>query len=326
MTSRNLLTVLALLAVATTGAFANSLSRERNAVASPRNIEQKPLVAFYTALESSRFLAEEKTSTESGGSNFYRNNPYLRVALGFLVPGLPQHLNGQWRSYGYFALEGASIAGLIVLNSQANARQERYTQLAGKARSNYVYPGLRNNSEEITDPSLPGYGEYYENLTKWESSGDYDDDPSQEGVQPETNPGTYNGHQWEIAKINNYSGTNGGLPVPENSQEEINALEAYMQQVYPMRYNWDWTGLDAESQRYLDLFNSSGDAFRRRSTFATILLANHLISGLDVLIQERVNRSQFMRSNRLRLHLEMEQRRVTGSIAVQPRLSLSHRF
>ncbi|MBN2289091.1 MAG: hypothetical protein JXQ83_07125 [Candidatus Glassbacteria bacterium] len=253
-------------------------------------------------------------------------NPVLRVALGFMVPGLPQYLSGQWRSYGYFALEGASLAGLVVLNSQGSSRQERYIQLSRLARSNYVYPGLRNNPEEITDPSLHGLGEYYEDMTKWPSSGDYDDDPSLDGVQPESDPQTYNGHQWEIAKINSYSGTSGGLPVAESRQEEINALEAYKNKVYPAQYNWDWTGLDLENERYHELFYDSEDALRRRSTFATILLANHLISGLDVLIQERINSSRQLRAARLGLHLEACRPGAPGDRGLRPRVCLSHRF
>ena len=158
------------------------------------------------------------------------------------------------------------------------------------------------------------------------SSGDYDDDPSLEGIQPESDPRTFNGHQWEIAKINNYSGSNGGLPVPENSQEEINALEAYKQKVYPMEYNWDWTGLELENQRYHYLFARRENALRRRSTFATILLANHLISGLDVFINERLNRNRHLKAARLRLHLEMNPPQDAGFLQARPTVSISHQF
>ena len=196
-------------------------------------------------------------------------NPPLRVLLGFLIPGLPQYLDRKWRSYGYFAVEGVSIAGLVVLNSRGNSYMNRYINLARTARTNYVYPGLRNNPEELSDPSLPGYGEYYEDLLKWPSSGDYDNDPSKEGVQPETDPRTYNGHQWKIARINNYTLTNGGLPVPASPAEEARALEAYKSAVYPSAYNWDWTGLERENEEYHRLFDRSEDSFRRMNPLST---------------------------------------------------------
>ena len=318
--------VWALAVVSLADAFGYSPDRERGSVSGPQRVERAPLVSFVSAEKGTEIFAENETFALSEDSRSSSTNPALQVVLGFLVPGLPQYLDGQWRSYGYFAVEGASIASLIVLNSQGDLRRERYLRLGWIVRSNYVYPGLRNNPEEITVPSLPGYNEYYEDFTKWPSSGDFDDDPSLEGVQPESDPRTYNGHKWEIAKINNYSGTNGGIAVPENPQEEINALEAYKQMVYPIEYNWDWTGLEQEKQRYHELFEKSEDALRRRSTFVTILLANHLVSGLDVLIQNRINRSRYLRSARLRLHLKMDPVQGPTGREFQPRVSVSHRF
>jgi len=326
MSKHLILLVWALVVVSLAEAFGYSLDRERGSVFGPQRVEQAPLLSFVSTEKGTEIFAENETFALSEDSRSSSTNPTLQVVLGFLVPGLPQYLDGQWRSYGYFAVEGASIASLIVLNSQGNSRRERYFKLARLVRSNYVYPGLRNNPEEITVPSLPGFNEYYEDLTKWPSSGDFDDDPSLEGVQPESDPRTFNGHKWEIAKINNFSGTNGGLAVPENPQEEINALEAYKQIIYPSEYNWDWTGLEQEKQRYHELFDKSEDALRRRSTFVTILLANHLVSGLDVLIQNRINRSRYLRNARLRLHLKMDPVQGPAGRGFQPRVSVSHRF
>jgi len=324
MSKQSILFVWALVAFSLSAASGRPPYREQESALRLQKPGQPPAASFLLAEKPAVNLAAKDVFPLGKSSGSSRMNPALRVALGFMIPGLLQYLDGHWRSYGYFAVEGVSVAGLIVLNSQGNSRQQRYIQLSRLARSNYVYPGLRNNPTEVTDPSLPGYGEYYEDLTKWPSSGDYDDDPSQEGVQPESNPGTYNGHQWEIAGINNFTGTNGGLPVPANPQEEINAIEAYKQKVYPIEYNWDWTGLDLENERYHEFFESKEAALRRRSTFATILLANHLVSGLDILIQERINRSRRMRAARLRLHLETAP--LPDGLGIQPRVSVSHRF
>lgn len=297
----------------------------------PRKVEELPLVTYGSPQMQDRnqdYRASSGFSLLGEGSGSFTKSPAFRIALAFLVPGLPQYLDGKLRSYGYFAVEGTSIASLIVLNSQGNIRRNRYIELSETARRNYVYPGLRNNPTEVSDPAAGGFGEYYEDLTKWPSSGDYDDDPSREGVQPETNPGTYNGHQWEIAKINSYSGTSGGLPVSQGIQEEINALEAYKRSVYPKELNWDWTGLDREETRYHEAFHSYDDAKRRRSTFTALLVANHLVSGIDMLIQERLSRS--LQKARLELHLKLRKRKMTyGRDALQglqPAFTLSRRF
>ena len=251
----------------------------------------------------------------------------LEVALGFIVPGLPQLLRNQWRSYGYFAVEATGIGSLIVLQRQGNERRERFKVLAQVPRSNYTYPGYRDNAEEIADPLPIGFGEYYEDMIKWPSSGDFDNDPTISGVQPETDPRTYNGHQWEIAKINNYSGTFGGLPVPVNEAEEQAAMQAYLEAVYPMEYNWDWTGLDSQYDEYHHWFYHSEDAYRKRSTFKTLLVANHLVSGIDMLIQWRINTSKAMQSQNLELKLEGTQvANSAGVVSARQNLSLHKSF
>lgn len=254
--------------------------------------------------EKGGMLKQQTEAREKGGRLKNLSAP-VRILLGLLVPGLPQFFDGKVRSYGYFAVEGIGVAGLVLLTSEGSSNERRYINLARAARGNFIYPGLRNNPGESVDPMLAGFGEYYEDLLKWPSSGDFDNDPSLEGVQPETDPRTYNGHQWEIARINNYSTTNGGVPVPASPAEVQAALEAYMNKVYPSQYNWDWTGLDDENDRYHRIFDKSENAYRQRSTFAAILFANHLVSALDVLIAERINSNSYLKASNLQMHFEM---------------------
>ncbi len=241
---------------------------------------------------------------KKSGSEFVRDlHPGIRIALGALVPGLPQYLEGQWRGWAYFAAEGAAITGMVFFNAQAHDRVDRYHEISRQARRNFVLGGLRNNPEEVPEEMSGGFGEYYEDLTKWTSSGDYDNDPSREGIQPETDTRTYNGHQWQIARINNYSGTNGGIPVAQSAEEEARALAAYSEAVYPLQYNWDWTGLESSETLYHKVFNSAEDSYRRRNKFTAVLLANHIISAIDMLVMEKINQTRGMRNNSLSLVL-----------------------
>jgi len=271
-------------------------------------------------------VLNQKAPDQDKGSKLKNLSPPLRVLLGLLVPGLPQFFDGKIRSYGYFAVEGVGVVGLILLTAEGGSNEKRYINLARVARGNFVYPGFRNNPEEGTDPILPGMGEYYEDLLKWPSSGDFDNDPSRSGIQPETDPRTYNGHQWEIAQINNYSAANGGIPVPASPAEEQAALESYKRQVYPSQYNWDWTGLDQENDEYHRLFDKSENAYRSRVKFTAILLANHLVSALDVLVAERINRDSFLKSSNLQIHFEMHSLQADPSGLPFPAVKFSHRF
>ena len=197
------------------------------------------------------------------------------------------------------------MGGLFLLNSRGNSYQNRYVNLSRAARGNFVYPGMRNNPTEEVDLTAAGYGEYYEDLLKWTSSGDYDNDPNLPGIQPEPDPRTYNGHQWDIARINNYTGSNGGLPVPLNAAEQQAALDAYLAKVYLRELNWDWTGLEAESSEYHHLFKRSGSSYRNRNKFTGLLVANHIISVLDVLITQRLNKSEVMQNSGMNFGLQM---------------------
>ena len=246
--------------------------------------------------------AYAQQDTDASGS---RLSSRTRILLGGLVPGLPQYLDGRPRAWAYFAAEGISIAGFLILNSRGSSYENQYKNLAITARGNFVYPGLRNNATEDVNLMAAGYGEYYEDLLKWSSSGDYDNDPDMPGLQPETNTDTYNGHQWEIARINNYTGTNGGLPVPVSEAEEQAALEAYMSQVYRQEINWDWTGLEAEYDRYHHLFDRSERSYRNRNKFIGVLVANHIVSMLDVLITERLKNNSTLEHNGLDIGLQM---------------------
>ncbi len=262
----------------------------------------------YTAQSAEgKVYAQAGSGTGSSTSReveFIRNLPSgAKIALAALVPGLPQIIEGKRRGWAYVAAEGVSIAGMVYFNAQAHDRQARFRAIAREARRNFVLSGLRNNPEEVTDPLSGGFGEYYEDLTKWASSGDYDNDPSLDGIQPETDTRTYNGHQWEIAKINNYTGTSGGIPVAKSAEEEARALEAYKEAVYPLQYNWDWTGIEGSQDLYHDVFNSNDVSYRRRNRFTTILLANHIVSAIDMLVLEKLNRSQSMQRSGLSLGL-----------------------
>lgn len=270
-------------------------------LASTLNAQTNPVSVQQSSIASGRSV---DGVLNNRGAEFIRDlHPGMRIALGALVPGLPQYMEGKWRGWAYFAAEGAAIAGMVFFNAQAHDRVDHYNEISRRARRNFVLGGLRNNPEEVTDEMSGGFGEYYEDLTKWTSSGDYDNDPSREGIQPETDTRTYNGHQWQIAKINNYSGTNGGIPVAQSAEEEARALAAYSEAVYPLQYNWDWTGLESSEILYHNVFNSAEDSYRGRNKFTAVLLANHIISAIDMLIMEKINQTRGMRNNSLSLEL-----------------------
>jgi len=51
------------------------------------------------------------------------------------------------------------------------------------------------------------------------------------------------------------------------------------------------------------VFNSAEDSYRRRNKFTAVLLANHIISAIDMLVMEKINQTRGMRNNSLSLVL-----------------------
>lgn len=176
-----------------------------------------------------------------------------RLHLDRWVPQIALEALGWWQ-YRAHRLEGRSF-------------EKRYRALACQV-------ARRQPAGECRDTS---YFEYYETMGKarWQSSGQYDADPSLGGVQPEQDLLTYNGHIWSLAE-RLY------LNQPDS------ALSYYVRNAMPTAYLWNWGDSGLQQTVYDEYIRRGDDAFRTSSRILGFILVNHVTSAVDAFIVARL--------------------------------------
>ena len=204
-----------------------------------------------------------------------------------LVPGATQWKMGQRRWIAYLVLEGMSWFAFGRARSSAFDRRGQYETLAWDVAR--TFEGGR----------LDGDFAYYEALEKFEESGVFDIDSSMAGVQPQTDPATFNGSTWTLAQQIFFGP--GSNPMPGDPNYDA-ALAFYQAEGYDEPFEWAWTGRPADWERYRNLIEASDEDFRRASQFIGVVIANHLLSGVDGFISARLRSAAGDRSSaRLRV-------------------------
>lgn len=190
-----------------------------------------------------------------------------------LLPGASQWKSGQKRWIAYLALEGISWLTYGRARSSAVDLRNRYEDLAWDVAR--VFGGTR----------VDGDFAYYEALEKFEMSGAFDIDPLTVGIQPEMDLATFNGRAWQLATQIFFPG--GTDPMPGDPEYD-DALEFYRDRAYDERFEWTWSGTTGEWDVYKGAIRSSDDDFRRASLIVGIVMANHLLSGVDGFVTARL--------------------------------------
>ena len=207
----------------------------------------------------------------SGATDLGQSKAFL---LSLVVPGLSQQRMGQRRWVAYAGAE--LLAGFFYFRSRGQARDARtaYRDFAWEAARAGVTGRARRD----------GAFAYYETLSRWDRSGLWDADAARPGVQPESDPSTYNGSVWALAKELFGVGAASG----EESPEYRRALDYYLQRGYGPGFLWRWREGSGDQARFGSLIRRSDQGFRdaRRALWA--LAANHLFSALDGFVTVRL--------------------------------------
>ena len=191
--------------------------------------------------------------------------PLASVAL----PGAGQLLRGERRGWLYLAAEGVVWTGWGVERARGRDDRGRYRDLAWEV------------ARDGTTPRIEGDFEYYERMARWPRSGAFDADPAAPGIQPETDPTTFNGDAWSLA-LDIFAG-NGAPPAPGDPAYAA-ALAFYVDRAYAEGFLWDWTGDSAAQERFGDLIRRSDDHFRQASLWFGGAILNRVVSALDAVL------------------------------------------
>ena len=231
-----------------------------------------------SAFDGPTALRDGRVGTQSDDELLGTGRAFLYSAL---LPGASQWKMGQRRWIAYLILEGVSWVAFGRARTSAVDLRDRYETLAWDV------------ARTFSGPRVDGDFAYYETLEKFESSGAFDVDPTTSGIQPQTNPSTFNGSTWALAmQIFFAPGTD---PAPGDPQYE-DALAFYRAEGYDERFEWTWAGSPGEWDEYGDVIASSDRDFRRASQFAGVVIANHLLSAADGFITARVRAAAGERS------------------------------
>lgn len=195
----------------------------------------------------------------------------VATASSAVIPGVGQLLLGQRRGWGYLALEALGWwAWTNRRGAGADARQ---------AYRDFAWEQGRVQSSARVE----GNFDYYETMSDWDRSGAFDADPTTAGVQPETDPTTFNGSIWSLATrlFPDLSGAPDGEPRPE-------ALGYYVERAYGTEFGWDWTTAGPGARnRFEELIEESDDKYRQATNVLGAILAHHVVSGVDAFLSAR---------------------------------------
>ncbi|MFS8638203.1 MAG: hypothetical protein FWJ74_08950 [Gemmatimonadota bacterium] len=214
-----------------------------------------------------------------------RNESLRPVLLSAIVPGAGQYTLGTSRWILNAALEATALYWYFERRAAGRDLEADYRDLAWEVARRGIVGGERRD----------GDFRYYEALAHYERSGAFDVDHSRDGVQPETDPSTYNGSIWALARAMFFPA--GVDSLPEDAPEYRSALEYYVERAFGPEFLWSWADDPSARLRYVRLIEES-DGARRSATLALgLVLANHLASAVDAFVTARLRAVRSMPSS-----------------------------
>lgn len=142
---------------------------------------------------------------------------------------------------------------------------ERHYRVLACEVSRRIVPGECRDTSEF---------EYYEQMGRWDASGSFDSNPTISGLQPESDPSTYNGDVWRLAQL--------------KSATTSAAVAFYEAHAIPPSYRWYWGDNTLEQTVYRELIRRGDDAFRSSTRILGLVMANHVTSAVDAFIAARL--------------------------------------
>ena len=200
---------------------------------------------------------------------------FVRPLASLLLPGSGQLLAHQDRGAVYLAAEVYLVSRFLQLDHEAMAEAQRFQNLAFNVARRAYGPVRRDTIFE-----------YYEQMERFAESGAYDADPGAAFV-PETDPNTYNGSVWLLARRTYWEDPN--VPPDPTSPQYWKALQFYQARAVGPDFEWSWRDHSLEHEVFRDYIKRSDNAFRRAQNQIGLLLANHVLSAVDALISARLS-------------------------------------
>jgi len=107
-------------------------------------------------------------------------------------------------------------------------------------------------------------------------------------IDPETDPSTYNGSRWLLARETFW--VNPSVNPGTSSPEYARALAKYSREAVTDEYRWSWRDAQLQWDVYKQTIRSANRSYLRSVNLAGVVGANHLASLVDAYISVRIRR------------------------------------
>lgn len=208
-----------------------------------------------------------------------RRGPSLATATlaSAILPGAGQALLRSGRAFIYVGIEAVSWVRYSRQQNDGDRFRARYRELS------------RSVARAPFNPAGPdGDWDYYERMEKFAASGAFDRVPGGD-VDPESDPSTYNGSIWLLARQTYWRDSD--TPQDPSSPEFQSALAFYTRRAVPSDLRWSWVGAADGFQQYRRSVAASNTAFKRAEQTAGLIIANHILSAVDAYVAVRMRLS-----------------------------------
>lgn len=192
------------------------------------------------------------------------------------LPGAGQFALKQQRSVAYVVAETFLVLQYLAARRDGNSERNAYRTLAADV-ARKPFGGARP----------VGSWDYYENLEKFLESGAYDRVPGG-AVDPETDPSTYNGARWLLARETYWRDPD--VQPATSSREYQLALAFYQRSAVTDEYRWSWFDATLEQDVYIQTIRSANRSYQRAVNMLGVVAVNHLASLIDAYISVRIRR------------------------------------
>ena len=200
--------------------------------------------------------------------------PWWAPLVSAAVPGGGQAILGQDRAIAYLAVEAYGWLRFASDVREARSQRDGYRQLAARvARAN------------LSDVRPVGDFEYYERMENYVESGVFDASAA-EGIQPETDPESYNGFIWLRARTTFWEDPT--IPPPLGSDAYEAAIGYYDGRAIKPEFRWSWRNAQLEQDLFRRSISRSNEAFRRSIQDLGVIIANHALSTVDAYVSVRI--------------------------------------
>lgn len=201
--------------------------------------------------------------------------PWWAPVASGVLPGAGQFALRQQRSVAYAVAEAFLLVQYLAARRDGARERDAYRALA------------MDVARRPFGGTQVGPWEYYERLEQFLESGAFDRIPGG-GLDPETDPTTFNGFRWQLARETFWRDPT--VTPPLESAEYQRALDFYRRTAVGEEFRWSWRDERLAQNVYVETIRSSNRSYQRAVNMLGIVATNHLVSLIDAYVSVRIRR------------------------------------